>query len=174
MHPWVDLLLHGEVTLGHPAQVDRLIVGGGGGLAGRLGLVRGRTSLAVTARLGATAYGEGGGAAALVDIVSPGIDLSFRVTGRAALHTGLRVVLGYVTEPAAFVGGFEGRFGLTIGLTDSLALLGSIASGATLWGAQGPATARLEVMVGLEVRLGASPRADRDGSAEIQRSEPSS
>jgi hypothetical protein len=150
----VDLLLHAEVDVGHPAQIDHLVVGGGGGVVARLGLVRGRTSLALSARLGATAYGEGSGVAVLLDIVSPGADVSLRLTDRAAIHAGLRVVLGYVTEPADVIGGFEARVGASVRLAGRLGLFGTVGGGGTLWSAHQPATARLEAVVGLEYVIG--------------------
>ena len=154
VHPVIDLLLHAEVIVGHPGQVDRFAVGGGGALAARFGLVRGRTSLALTVRAGGIAYGEGSGVAALIDIVSPSVDLSFRLSPRVSLHTGIAVPLQYVTEPAQLTGGFMGSAGLSARLTEGLALIASVAAGGTLWTAQGAATARLDVMVGLEYHFG--------------------
>jgi hypothetical protein len=156
VHPVIDLMVHAEVAVGHPARLDRLVVGGGGGAAARFGILRGRTSLAITVRAGAIAYGEGSGVAALVDLVSPSVDLSFRLARGVALHTAIRVLLQYVTDPAQMTGGFEGRAGLSARLTRSLALIASVAAGGTLWTAYGHGTARLEVLVGVEYVFSAS------------------
>jgi hypothetical protein len=150
LHPRVDLLVGANVVLGHPAQVDRLVVGGGGGLVARFGLIRGRTSLAATARLSATAYGEGGGVAALVELLSPGVDLSFRLGPAVALHAGIRLVLEYITEPAAMIGGFEAHGAVSVRLSRHLGLVGGLSVGGSLQNTRDSATARAQATVGLE------------------------
>ena len=153
LHPRVDLGVHGEVDFGHPAALERLVVGGGGGLGLRVGLLRGRTSLALVVRGGATAYGEGRGVAAVLDLLSPALAVSFRLGPRLALHSGLGVDLAYVTRPALLVGGFVARGGLSWRATDRLGLFARVAAGAMVWSPTARAEARLEALVGLEVFL---------------------
>lgn len=154
LHPRFDLGVNANVSYGNPANIGEGLFGGGGGVTGRFALLRGRTSAALNFGLAATAFSEGSGAAAFVDLGSPAVMLSFRVARLVAIHGGIRVVLHYITEPADFVGGFEARGGTTIGLTSHLALTLSAAFGMTIWGPYDPGTARVEVMAGVEYRLG--------------------
>ncbi len=154
VHPLVDLMVHGELIYGSPNQVDRSIVGGGGGVRARIALLRGRTSAAITLDAAADAYVEGSGAAALIDLISPGVEISFRLGPSIALHTRMQVVLGLITRPMDLTGGFEVGAGVTVGLTRALAFIATVSTGVTLSGADEPATVRLEALVGLEYRLG--------------------
>jgi hypothetical protein len=154
VHPLVDLMVHAELLYGSPNEVDDTIVGGGGGVRARVALLRGRTSAAVTVDLAADAYGEGGGAAALLDLVSPGAELSFRLSPAIAIHTRIQVALAYATQPNTFFGGFEVGAGVTVGLTSHLAFFGTASTGATLSTSSGHGAVRLEALVGLEYRLG--------------------
>lgn len=154
LHPLVDIMVHAELLYGSPNEVDDTIIGGGGGVRTRVALVRGRTSAAVTMDLSADAFGEGGGAGALLDLVSPGVELSFRVTPWISIHARMQLVLCYVTRPARFFGGFEIGTGVTIKLTRSLSFFGSASTGTSLSNADDPGAVRLDVIVGLEFRLG--------------------
>jgi len=161
LHPLVDLGLHAEVVYGSPAWLGEEMLGGGGGVRARVALLRGRASVALVVDLAATAYAEGTGVAALVDLGSPALDLSFRLGPRLALHAGIGVPIHYVSSvSSAFatstrvLGGFEARGGVTAVVRPGLALVGSVACGATIWSSRDHATARLEVLVGLEYRPG--------------------
>lgn len=161
LHPRVDLGVHAEVVYGHPAWLGEEMYGGGGGVRARVALLRGRTSLAVVVDLAALAFAEGTGVAALVDLGSPALEISFRLGPRLALHAGLAVPLHYVSAVSSqfatrshLLGGFEARGGVTAEVRPGLSLIGSVAWGATIWSAQDHATARLEVLFGLEYRLG--------------------
>lgn len=154
VHPLVDILVHAELLYGSPNQVDETILGGGGGIRARVALLRGRTSAAITMDLAADAYAEGGGAAALLDLVSPGAEVSFRLSPSIAIHTRIQITLAYVTQPDEFYGGFEVGAGVTVGLTSSLAFFGSASTGTSLSTLNDPGAVRLELLVGLEYRIG--------------------
>jgi hypothetical protein len=153
VHQRVDLLLEAEAAFGHPAQSDRLIWGGGGGLTLRVGVLRGRTSLALSARAAATVYAEGGGVAVLLDLLSPGVELSLRLSPIVALHASLRVPLHYLTQPPSFGGGYEARCGVSVVVWRDLAVFTVIGAGATLWSVHGAGSPRVEAVAGIEYRI---------------------
>ena len=154
LHPIVDIMVHAELLYGSPNQVEETIFGGGGGVRARVALLRGRTSAAVTMDLSADAFGEGGGAGALLDLVSPGAEISFRLNNWLAIHARLQLVLCYVTRPSRFYGGFEVGAGVTMKLSRSLSFFGVASTGTSLGSADDPGTVRLDIRVGLELRLG--------------------
>jgi hypothetical protein len=158
VHPRVDLTVLGQVAYGDPARLGEPLVGGGGGGRARFALARGRLSVAAVVDLGAVAYSESHGSAALVDILSPTLALSMRLGDRVALHANVRAVLQLVTAPAELIGGVEAGLGATVGLTRGLALLVSASYGTSISAPYGPGAGRLAALVGLEYRLGAEPR----------------
>jgi len=148
-----DLGLRADIYYGSPLAFEPSEIGGGGGLEGRVALVRGRVSAALVFGFAATVFKEGGGVMTLLDLGSPSAELSLRLSDRIAFHGAVRGVLGYVTRPSDLVGGFEARLGATFVLYSALALFLRLSSGATIWSGQKPATPRLEGLVGLEYRL---------------------
>jgi hypothetical protein len=161
LHPLVDLGVHADVAYGHPAWLGDEMYGGGGGVRARVALLRGRASLALVVDLAAIAHAEGTGVAAFVDLGSPALEISYRLGPRLALHAGLAVPLHYVSSVSSqfatqshFVGGFEARGGVTAEVRPGLSLVGSVAWGATIWSSRDYAPPRLEVLFGLEYRLG--------------------
>ncbi len=154
VHPRIDLGVLALVAYSDPAHLGESLVGGGGGLRVRFGLIRGRLSLSAIVDLNATAYTEARGTAALLHLGSPTLALSIRLADRVALHVSIRAVIQYVTAPAELIGGVEGAGGVTIGLTRRFALLASVSYGTTLGAPHSPGAGRLEALIGLEYRLG--------------------
>lgn len=162
LHPLVDFGLSAAVVYSDPTELAAPMVGGGGGARLRVALLRGRASLGATVEVGATAYPESTGVAALLDLGSPSLLLSYRFSERVAAHASIQVVLQYITAPARFVGGFEGGGGVTIGLTEQLALTVSAAVGTSIASDTNVGTARLSAHLGLEYRLGGAGGAPDD------------
>lgn len=165
LHPLFDLGVSVDVFYGSPVVLGDAMIGGGGGVHGRVALARGRLSAALAFGVSAIAFGAGGGAAAIIDMGSPSAEISIRLGDRFALHTSLQLVLQYITAPvlqyittpAQVIGGFEGEAGATVGLGERLALVFSVAYGMTIWQAQESGKPRLEVIAGVEYRLGGAP-----------------
>jgi hypothetical protein len=165
LHPVFDLGVDAEVVYGSPVVLGDSMIGGGGGVHGRVALVRGRLSAALSFGVSAIAFFQGGDSAALIDMGSPSAEISIRFSDRFALHASLRLVLQYITAPvlqyittpAQFIGGFEGGAGATVALGERLALFFSLDYGTTMWRAQESGTARLDITLGVEYRLGGAP-----------------
>lgn len=165
LHPLFDLGVTADVVYGSPVVLGDAMIGGGGGVQGRVALARGRLSAALSFGVSALAFRAGGGAAALIDLGSPSAEISIRFGDRFALHASLQLVLQYITAPvlqyittpAQVIGGFEAGAGATVALGERLALVFSIDYGMMLWQVQESGVAHLEVIVGVEYRLGEAP-----------------
>jgi len=154
LHRRIDLMAHLGAVYSSPAELGDWIAGGGGGVAARFALLEGPTALAATVRFGAIGYGEGFGNAAMLDLGSPGLELSIRLNSRLAAHAGLRVALFYVSRPAKFLGGFEGRGGFTLRVLAALSLFVDGSLGATLEDDQENANLTFALTSGLEYLFG--------------------
>lgn len=172
VHPAIDLGLYLEMDYNHPAELGEPFIGGGGGGVARFALARGRASVAIVVDFSALAFSEGGGAALLLELGSPALELSLRVADRVAIHAAVGANIEYVTAQSQLFGGFEARGGVTIGLTNRWALFATVSYGMTVWSHsprpsvielntnQG-ATARFEGLIGAELNFGVPSRSRR-------------
>jgi hypothetical protein len=156
LHPMVDLGLYLELTYAHPAQLGEELIGGGGGGIARFALLRGRASVAIVLDVSAVAFAEGRGAAVMIELGSPSLELSFRLNDRLAVHGAVGVKIEYVTVHGQLLGGVEARGGVTFRVAERWALFGTAAYGlsVTNLNTYQEASPRLEALVGVELSLG--------------------
>jgi len=155
-HPSVDLGIYLELIYSHPAQLGEELIGGGGGVVARFALLRGRTSIAIVLDFSASAFAEGRGAAVLIGLGSPSLQISFRLNDRLAVHGVVGAKIDYVTVLNQLFGGVEARGGVTLRLNERWALFGTAAYGLSVHNldTHQQASVHLEALLGVELALG--------------------